>query len=77
MTTRIFTLLVALSLPAFASEPSDACREGAAYCHAAWEQLEACEQRNAGPCEAEEAEALRQCAETNAACHTDGSRAKP
>lgn len=82
MMPKILALSFALVLavPALASSPSDACREGAAYCHVAYTQLEACERANPeapDACEAERAEATRQCMETTSACHTDGSRAKP
>lgn len=80
MMLRIVALSFLFTLPAYASSPSDACREGAAYCHVAYLQLEQCEKANPDApdaCEAERAEATRQCAETTSVCHTDGSRAKP
>lgn len=80
MMPKIIALSFLFALPAFASEPSDACREGAAYCHVAYLQLEECERVNAGDpqaCEAARAEADRQCMATTSACHTDGSREKP
>lgn len=79
---RILALSFAtvLALPALASSPSEACRDGAAYCHVAYLQLEECEKANPDApeaCDAARAEADRQCMETTSVCHTDGSRAKP
>lgn len=85
-TRRSLTGLAALALalglaaPARATDPSGACKEGAALCKEAFDRLDACEKKNpTAPdmCVGERAETENACKTTTSACHTDGSREPP
>jgi len=76
----VFAATVVGGPPARASDPSGACKEGAALCKEAFERLQSCESKNPttpDACVGERAEADNACKTTTSACHTDGSREPP